>query len=328
VACVLILPAESPESRKQSQMSHFTTVLKRSLVFSFCVTGCLTEEATEPEVATTESGVLGPMTWDVSCHPADIPELARAFTYGQVAANSAAFAQCVATSLTTYNQAGMTDINIGPYRACSADPAGVSAGTVLATARSLNPITFTCDYSAIGTSRGGDAFVKQVPLGDSTTSTTINLGNVLGDLPHVWNLVGQGVFVTEAVLAGTPSRLDIFGQGTDMAYYHQVGIGGALESLGHKFIGPPAVAWQSPGRLDLVGQGTNGWYYRLQQVNDVWSPLEGLPMAGFGAATLFTPLTGAINIVVEGTDHQGYFQSGSGAGLGAVMGIPGGGFID
>ena len=173
----------------------------RNLAYSTCIpllglalSNCGATPAADGKerVGTAHAAVLGPTTWDSSCLASDVPELQRAFALGQVAANSPAFAECLETSLTTFNQGGLPGMNIGPYVACTNDPPNVTAGALLAAVRSMNPTTIACDYGAIGTSTGGDALIGNADLGNSSTAESITLGSSLSylvgkDGPCFWN---------------------------------------------------------------------------------------------------------------------------------------------
>jgi hypothetical protein len=147
------------------------------------VPACAAAPAAEEDVGINASAVLGSTTWDPSCSP-DAPELARAFNWGKIAANSPAFASCIETSLTTTNDAGKPPqtFSLGPYVPCQGDPPNTSAGTILSLVRSMNPTNISCNYSLIGTSLAGDALVQNPDNGNSSTSENINLGSVLGQL--------------------------------------------------------------------------------------------------------------------------------------------------
>ena len=146
-----------------------------------------------------------------------------------------------------------------------------------------------------------------------------------------WGTVGPGTFVTDPVIAKKPGviGIDIFGQGTDMKYYHQAETNQPLELLGPAaYMGPPAAQWQSSTRLDVVGQGIDSFYYHQQQSSLVWSALEGTGMSGYGGATLIVPSTGDVNVIVEGTDHHPYFKDLRTTTWSAVIAIPGSATID
>src|SRR5438067_1312747 len=69
-----------------------------------------------------EEALLGEDFFDSTCGAPAIKHLKIGLAYGRTAIDSAAFAECVTTSMAQFNKAGRADINIGPYNRCSTDP--------------------------------------------------------------------------------------------------------------------------------------------------------------------------------------------------------------
>jgi hypothetical protein len=126
------------------------------------------------------SAVLGPTSYDSSCNAADIPNIQIAYSYGRIAANSPAFAECINKAFfKTINipgKGGGIDANIGPYNACSGDPPTPGPSTVLENTVTANPTKIACNYIP-GTTNAGSAGVGGVSLTDSVTPESITLQN-------------------------------------------------------------------------------------------------------------------------------------------------------
>jgi hypothetical protein len=120
---------------------------------------------------------LGNDYFDPSCATQAIPHLQVGMAYGRIAAGSAAFKECVTTAMAQRTGAGRSDVTIGPYHACSADPAATTAATVLSLTASTNDVRAYCDYSKIGTSESAHSGTV-----NTQSEETLTFGSVLGAL--------------------------------------------------------------------------------------------------------------------------------------------------
>ncbi|HEY2514137.1 MAG TPA: hypothetical protein VGI39_24890 [Polyangiaceae bacterium] len=148
--------------------------------------GCSAAPLEGERLGAQSEAVLGPTSYS-SCKAADVPNLELAYAYGRVATNSPAFKECIDTAFSQnlkVTPPGFGPVTIGPYVACSSDPPTPSAATILTSLMTANPTDITCDYSQIGTSKGGYAGLGGVPSDNPVTPENITLGSELGWLQN------------------------------------------------------------------------------------------------------------------------------------------------
>lgn len=198
-------------NRNHRQLVAFTTACLAS------VYGCSSAppDPVHESLGSTHGALTGSVTFDTSCMvpptpqttPPAVPEnvmrhLQISEAYARIAANSPAFRECmqnVMTRPTTLGVPGRTTWVSGPYLACHGDPAPATLTGVLRHALATTGTRISCDYSAIGTSRGGEASVGNIVGGEEIVA----FGNELGSLnppencaynPDGSPCVGDGVY--------------------------------------------------------------------------------------------------------------------------------------
>ncbi len=131
-------------------------------------------------VGQQSQALLGPMTFESSCNSGDVPNIALAFRYARIAANSPAFAECIRL---TFSQNMVLDENLqytdGPYIPCAKDPPTPTADVILASATTPNPTDFACDYNPDLGSTAAYSSVGGVSANDPTAIEKITMAREL-----------------------------------------------------------------------------------------------------------------------------------------------------
>jgi Galactose oxidase, central domain len=196
-------------------MTHPPKTIRRHLLVSALATaglsvfhgGC-SSSAPEPPAAeeplgTTTQAATGSISFDSSCTSPPSSSPAPGVPTAQVPANvmrnvqiseaymrivgsSPAFRECMTNIMRGGSQFGLPGAQGpgGPYYACNGDPTPGDVGTVMSHVLSPNGTVISCDYTALGTSRGGSAGVGNI---DSSGREVLAFGNELGAMAYPAN---------------------------------------------------------------------------------------------------------------------------------------------